>query len=169
MRPKYLIVGLAAVVLAAVAVDRAADAPVAGAAPSIRGTYMLDYRELPDGKQLRSPEVIGMLNFTADHRNFNVYWTQDGKPVSVSVISKYTLSATEYTEENIYSALNNSASGGATTYDTKAATGKSPVKIEGGKISFKFPLHDEPECVFDSSGLTATRAGTFVDHWKKVD
>jgi len=67
------------------------------AVPSIEGSYILDYRELPDGKQVRPPELVGMMTFTKDHRNFNIHWMQEGKPVSISLISKYTLSATEYT------------------------------------------------------------------------
>ena len=47
--------------------------------------------------------------------------------------------------------------------------GTELTKIDGDKISFKLPLHDEPEVVFDKDGLTATRAGAFVDHWKMVD
>ena len=57
-----------------------------GVSPSIRGNYVLDYRELPNGQRVRSPDVMGMMSFTRDTRNFNVYWTQDGKPVSVSTI-----------------------------------------------------------------------------------
>ena len=37
--------------------------------PCIRGSYVLEHRDLPDGRQVRSPEVIGMMTFTRDRRN----------------------------------------------------------------------------------------------------
>jgi len=135
-------------------------------APSIKGSYILEYRELPDGKQVRPPEVMGMMTFTRDHRNFNVYWMQDNKPVSISIISTYTLSPTEYTEQTLYAMANGQA---GVKYETKPLTGKSPVTIKDGRINFKLPLLGEPEVSFDDSGFTATRAGDFVDHWKKID
>src|SRR5262249_38402687 len=62
-----------------------------GMGPSIRGNYVLDYRELPGGKgHVRAPDVIGFMSFTHDTRNFNVYWTDNGKPAAVSTISHYT-------------------------------------------------------------------------------
>jgi len=134
---------------------------------SIEGSYVLDYRELPDGKQVHSPDVIGMMSFSKDHRNFNVYWQQDGKPASISAISKYTLSKTEFTEENIYY-LANGVDGKGPTYDTSSASGNSPVSMDNGKMQFKLPLHDEPKVTFDKDGFTATRLGAFVDHWTRV-
>jgi hypothetical protein len=136
---------------------------------SIDGTYELEYRELPDGKQMRPPEVIGAMNFINGRRNFNVYWTDNGKPVAISTISKYTFSPTEYTEQNIYTMMNDQTTGKPPTFDTSSTTGKSPVKIDGEKISFKLPLHNEPDLVFDAKGFTATEAAAFVDHWKKVE
>ena len=108
-----------------------------------------------------------MLTLTADHRNFNVYWKQDGKDFSISTISTYKLTATEFSETNIYAMINDSAKG--PTYDTSTATASSPVKITGDRVEFKLPLHDEPTVAFDSKSLTATRQGAFVDHWKKID
>src|SRR5262245_53004204 len=93
--------------------------------PSLVGNYILDYRELPDGKKVRYPEVLGWMTYTKTHRNLNVYWTENGKPTSVSMISKYTLSDKEYTEEGLYKAANEAGKGIA--YETKATSGKSPV------------------------------------------
>jgi len=67
-----------------------------------------------------------MLTLTADHRNFNVYWKQDGRDFSISTISTYKLTATEFSETNIYAMINDSAKG--PTYDTSTATASSPVK-----------------------------------------
>jgi len=54
-------------------------------------------------------------------------------------------------------------------YDHEMASGKSPITMDGAKIQCKFPLHDEPNVVFDGASLTASRAGAFVDHWKKTE
>lgn len=143
-------------------------AQTAKSAPSIAGNYVLEKRHLPDGKVVLPPEVQGMMTLTADRRNFNVYWQQDGKPVSVSIISKYNLSSSEMSEECSYYMIND-GSGKPPTYETTSSSGKSPVTIKGEKIEFQFPLHGEPKVVFDKSGMTATREGAFVDHWKKVD
>lgn len=137
-------------------------------APSIQGTYVLDFRELPDGKLVRPPEIVGMLTFTKDRRNFNVYWTENGKPVSISTISKYSLTETEYTEESLYY-FENGVGGKGPTYETTAVSGKAPVAAKGGQIEVQLPLHGEPKVFFDRNGLTAARAGAFVDHWKKID
>ena len=154
---------------AAIALAITAGLAARHAPPSIEGSYILDYRELPDGTKLRPPQVIGMITFTRDHRNFNVYWQDKGKTTSIGVVSKYSLTDKEYAEENIYGAMNDESSGKAPTYDTTATRGTSPVTVKGDKIEFNLPLRGEPAVVFDKSGMTATRAGAFVDHWKKLD
>jgi hypothetical protein len=163
-RKPLLLTTLLSTTLIALAFTLGADS---SPAPSIQGTYVLDYRELPDGKKLQAPDVIGLFTLTADHRNFNVYWKQDGKEFSLSTISTYKLTATEFSETNIYAMINDSAKG--ITYDTANATASSPVKITGDRVEFKLPLHDEPNVVFDSKSFTATHPGVFVDHWKKID
>ena len=135
--------------------------------PSIEGNYILDYRERPDGKKVRSPEIIGFMTYTKTHRNLNVYWTENGKPTSVSIVSKYTLSAKEYSEDGLYMAANEAGKGIA--YETTATHAQSPVTVTDGKIRFQLPLHGEPELAFEAGGFTATRQGVFIDHWKKID
>jgi hypothetical protein len=137
--------------------------------PSIAGTYELTSRDLPDGKQVLPPDLIGMVTFTKDRRNFNVYWQDNGKPVSISAVSRYTLSDKEYTEDNVYYMMNDAPAGKGLSYDTAHASARAPVTVTGDKIQFTLPLHGEPEVVFDKNGFTATRKGAFVDHWKKID
>ena len=146
-------------------------APAAPAPPSIEGNYVLDYRELPDGTKVRAPDVAGMMTFTKDRRNFNVYWKEKDKTVSIGIVSRYTLSAKEYTEENVYFTIADGVGGKAPVYDLSSAKGSSPVTVKDGRIQFQLPLHSEPEAVFEKGGLTATRTGDhgFVDHWKKID
>ena len=136
-------------------------------APSLVGSYMLESRELPDGKRLTAPDIVGMLTFTKDRRNFNVYWTENGKPSSISTIAEYTLSETEYAEKDLYFAQN--LGGAGITYDMTGRSGKAPVEIKDGKVTFRLPLHDEPVLTIEPDGnLTASRPGVFIDRWKRI-
>ena len=137
------------------------------AGPNIEGTYMLEYRELADGKKLVAPEIVGMLSFSKNVRNFNVYWMSGGKPSSISMVAKYTLSDKEYTEDCMYYAQNMDGKGIA--YETTATHGVSPVTMKDGAIGFTPALHGEPMLSITKSGMTAIRTGVFTDHWKKMD
>ncbi|MSR42279.1 MAG: hypothetical protein EXS10_10340 [Phycisphaerales bacterium] len=134
--------------------------------PSIEGSYILEYRMLPDGTKVVAPDLIGMMTFTETHRNFNVYWTANGKVSSISIISKYTLTDKEYTEDSIYYASDLDSKGIA--YEVTPSHGSTAVTSSGGKTLMKFPLHGEPTCEFDAHSFTATKDGVFVDHWKKI-
>ena len=153
----------------AAAILAAAGSARPSAAPSIEGTYVLEYRELPDGKRLQAPDIGGLFTATKTHRNFNVFWKEKGKTTSISIMSKYTLTEKEFTEENVFFCTGDEGSGKAPTYDTSSTKGSSPVTIKGDRIEWKMPLHDEPSVVFDKTSLTATRKDAFVDHWKKVN
>ena len=135
--------------------------------PKIEGTYMLEYRETSDGKKIMAPEILGMLSFSKNVRNFNVYWMSGGKPSSISMVAKYTLSDKEYTEDCMYYAQNMDGKG--ITYETTATHGVSPVTMKDGAIAFTPALHGEPMLSITKSGMTATRTGVFTDHWKKMD
>ena len=137
------------------------------AASNIEGTYMLEYRETSDGKKIMAPEIVGMLSFSKNVRNFNVYWMSGGKPSSISMVAKYTLSDKEYTEDCMYYAQNMDGKG--ITYETTATHGVSPVTMKDGAIGFTPALHGEPMLSITKSGMTATRTGVFTDHWKKMD
>ena len=136
-------------------------------AMSIEGNYVLDYRELPDGKKVHAPEIVGMLTYTKDRRNFNVYWADAGKGSSISLIAKYTFSESEYSEDNIFYAEN--MAGSPMVYDIKPSHVKSAVVMKDGHATVKMPLHGEPTMVFGADGnIIASRKDAFVDHWKKL-
>ncbi len=137
------------------------------AAPNIEGTYMLEYRETSDGKKIMAPEIVGMLSYSKTVRNFNFYGMLGGKPSSISMVAKYTLSDKEYTEDCMYYAQNMDGKGIA--YETTATHGVSPVTMKDGAIGFTPALHGEPILSITKSGMTATRTGVFTDHWKKMD
>jgi hypothetical protein len=135
-----------------------------GMAPSVDGHYMLDYRELPDGKRVHPPEVVGMCNLEKGHRNFNVTWKDGGKQYSVSTISKYSFDGKTWTEESMFY-LENTPAG--MKYGAAGEKSSAAVTHKDGKWEFKFPLHDEPSVVFSGKEFVATRPGVFVDHWSK--
>src|SRR5438046_7571738 len=80
--------------------------------PSIKGTYRLVSRDLPDGTKQVPPNIVGLITYTTKYRNFNIYWKgANGKPVSISSIATYQLTGTEYRETNVYYAVNDEAGG----------------------------------------------------------
>ncbi len=162
--------GAAAIGIAAVAgVGAGAAFAQAPRAPSIEGTYRLVSRTLPDGTKQSYPEVCGLLTFTREHRNFNVFWRDDaGKSFSASSISEYRLTDREFSEKSVYRMVHDEIGGKPVAYDFTGASGTSPVTSKEGRIEFQFPLHGEPSVVFEKGTLTATRPGAFVDHWEKV-
>lgn len=136
----------------------------------IVGTYQLTIRVLSDGTRLTAPEVMGLFTLTETHRNFNVVWQdKDGKHFSYSLVSKYTLTESEYTETVLFSVLNDEIGGNGLTYTTSEQTATVPVKISDGKLEIKMPF-DPVTIVFDGDRLIATSSdGTFTDYWKKIE
>ncbi|MDZ7291748.1 MAG: hypothetical protein ONB44_16050 [candidate division KSB1 bacterium] len=138
-------------------------------APSLVGTYKLIMRQLPDGTKQTAPEVMGLLTYTKTHRNFNVVWKDaNGKFFSYSVVSTYKLSATEYSETVIFSALNDQISGQPIKYDLTGASQTVPVTINGSRIEFKMPF-DPVTIVFDENWVTGKAEGGFTDYWERVE
>jgi hypothetical protein len=136
-------------------------------APSIEGTYRLVSRKTPDGTMLRPPDIMGLFTYTKTHRNFNIAQKDAaGKFRSFSLVSTYTLTATEYTETLLYSIRTEQIGGKEPIYDVSGQTGRAPVTVEGGRIQFKSPF-DPPSFVFEGNTLTATLDGR-VDVWEKV-
>ncbi len=137
--------------------------------PSIKGTYRLVSRDLPDGTKQVPPSIVGLITFTKHYRNFNIYWKDPrGKAVSISNIATYQLTDKEYRETSLYYLMNDESGGKGLSYDLSATSGTSPVVIKGTRIEMKLPLHGEPKLVFEGDRMTATREGAFVDHWERV-
>jgi hypothetical protein len=139
------------------------------ASPSIKGTYRLVSRDLPDGTKQVPPNIVGLITYTTKYRNFNIYWKgANGKPVSISNIATYQLTGKEYQETNVYYLTNDEAGGKGVSYDLSPTSAASPISMKGTRLQMKLPLHDEPTVVFDGEKMTATRKGAFVDHWVRV-
>ena len=156
-----LLLGIAALI--------AGTGQAAGEALSIEGTYKLVSRELPNGTKQGPPDVLGLITYTKEYRNFNVYVKDaTGKSFSISSISTYKLTEKEYSEKNIYYMVNDEDTGKGVTYDLSGSTATSPVSVKDRRIEFQLPLHGEPAVVFEGDKLTATRRGAFIDYWERV-
>jgi len=137
--------------------------------PSIEGTYRLVSRDLPDGTKEVPPKIVGLLTFTEEYRNFNIYWKDaSGKAASISYVATYQITDKEDRETSIYHFMNDEISGKGPSYDLSGPRGGSPVTMKGSRIEMKFPLYGEPKVVFEGNRMTATREGAFVDHWERV-
>jgi hypothetical protein len=136
-------------------------------AQEIEGTWRLVMRKLPDGKTQVPPAIQGAYTVHNGLQNLNVFWrTPEGKPASYSRISTYKMSATEYTETLLFTAMND-GSDKPPTYNLTGSTESTPVAREGGRLAFKLPF-DEPSLVFEGDKSTATAGGEFVDYWERV-
>jgi len=137
---------------------------------SIDGTYRLVEREYPDGSRLRPPDVVGLMTFTEDYRNLNIYWNDGaGNPASVSYLAHYTFTDTLYREESLYHMVNDEIAGHPIYYDVPGPSGSSPVFVDGEQIEIQLPLYDEPKLIFEGDSMTAIKDGVFIDHWEKVE
>jgi hypothetical protein len=144
--------------------------PQASSAPSIEGTYRLVSRQFPDGTMLKPPEVMGLWTYTKTHRNFNIVQKDAaGKFRSFSLVSTYTLTATEYTETFLFSIRTDQIGGKDIVYDLSGQTRSAPVTVAGGRLQFKLPF--EPRTlVFEGHKITATAEDNAnVDTWEKVE
>jgi hypothetical protein len=134
----------------------------------IEGTWRLVMRELPDGKKIKPPEVLGLASLANGNRNLNVVWrTPDGKIASVSVISTYKVTGSEYSETMLYSRLVDPSNPQGMLLNVSGETKTVPLKKEGGKIQYKLPF-DPPMVVVDGDKITATAEGAFTDYWERV-
>ncbi len=136
---------------------------------SIEGTYKLMSRKLPNGTIQKAPVVMGLNTYTKSYRNFSLVEKNDqGDMRSVSIISTYKLTATQYSETLLALVVSDQASGQEVTYDLSGKTATSPVTVEGGRIQFKLPVNPLPvSLVFKGDTFTATGPG-FIDTWERV-
>jgi hypothetical protein len=142
-------------------------------APSIEGTYQLVRREVADGTSHFPPDVMGMLTYTKEFRNFNVVWKDDeGRFYSESYVARYTLTEKEYAGTPEYLIVTDQIGGKGITHDLSNITAKSTVSFDGQRIRFALPQPFEKalsiDVEFDGTKLKATGKGNFIDFWEKV-
>jgi len=131
------------------------------------GTYRLVTRTLADGTVLTPPAVQGMGTFKNGMYQLIVYWrTPDGKPASLSSLSKWDWSDTEVTAKLLASMFDD-GSGKPPVYEWGGETKRVPVTRQGRRVSHPHPL-DPVFMVWEGDKETATLEGVFVDHWERV-
>jgi len=148
-----------------------ADAPAAGgraAIPDIAGTYELVKRVLSNGKEILPPAIGALYSMNDGRGNLNLFVkNEDGRLASESTISRYTLTAGEYCEWIVFTTRNNLDKPGVSNEAPAVTNHCSPVTLKDGRIVFE-PAGEGVVLSFDKDGMTATAAGQFVDHWKKL-
>lgn len=139
--------------------------PQAPSAPTIDGTYKLSSRKLPDGTVLKPPDIIGLQTYTKSYRNFNILnKNAEGKYDSLSIVSTYTLTPTEYTETPLFSI---SVRGQEIRHDLSGQTQRAAVTVDAGRLQFQRPV-EQRVTVFEGNRFISTSANN-VDVWEKVD
>jgi hypothetical protein len=131
------------------------------------GTYRLVMRKLADGTVLTPPAVQGMGTFKNGVYQLIVYWrTPDGKPASLSSLSKWEWSDTEVTAKPLASMFDD-GSGKSPIYTVGGETKRVPVARQGQRVSHQHPL-DPVFMVWEGDKETATLEGVFTDHWERM-
>jgi hypothetical protein len=141
----------------------------AGDEKILEGSYRLIKRVLPNGKELKYPDIVGSTTYTKTERNFNVMW-KDGKgaPVSLSLIATYTLSGGTYCEKPLYWMQNNMGMPGLSYEWPKEKNRCAEVESDAASTSFDVP--GEPERMrFTREGFVATAKDMWTDTWKRVE
>ena len=114
-----------------------------------------------------------MITYTKEFRNFSVVWKDDkGKFYSECYVARYTLTDQEYAETPEYLIVDDQIGGKGISYDLSNTTAKSPVSVDGGRISFALPQPFEQALSitveFDGAKVTATAKDGFIGYWEKV-
>ena len=137
----------------------------ASSVPSIEGTYKLSSRKLTDGTVLKPPDIMGLQTYTKSYRNFNILnKNAAGTYDSLSIVSTYTLTPTEYTETPLFSI---NVRGQDIRHDLSGQTQRAAVTMDAGRLQFQRPV-EQRVTVFEGNGFTSTSANN-VDVWEKVN
>jgi hypothetical protein len=156
-------------VLAAALTMPLAPRAAAGDEKILEGSYRLVKRVLPNGKKVKYPHIVGFMTYTATERSFNIMWKDaKGAPVSLSLISGYTLSGGKYCEKPVYWMQNNMGVPGISYDWPKEKSQCAEVATDATSTSFDVP--GEPERMrFTREGFVATAKDMWTDTWKRVE
>ena len=137
--------------------------------PSIEGTYKLISRQLPDGTTKTAPGAIGLLTFTKTHRNLNVVWEGPNDVLcSYSLSSSYKIRRGKFTENILFSSLNDHMVGQKAAYDLVGKNQTARV-VTGEALATEKLSVDLPTIVINGNRIISTAEGPFVDTWEKVE
>jgi hypothetical protein len=131
------------------------------------GTWRLVMRKLPNGTELKPPAVYGMSTTKNGVNQLIVFGpTPEGKPASVSSMSKWEWSETEVAVTPLLLILDD-GSGKTPFYAVGGETKRASIRKEGTRILYQHPT-DPPFISRDGDKMTATLEGAFVDYWERV-
>ena len=137
-------------------------------ADDLDGTWwQLVMRKLPDGTVQTPPTVHGLNTFKNGVNQLIVFWhTPDGKPSSLSQISKWEWTETEVAVTPVLVVFDD-GSGKPPVYTVGGERKATPVTRQGGRISYQHPTN-APYIVREGDKFTATLQGVFTDYWERV-
>jgi hypothetical protein len=92
---------------------------------------------------------------------------KDGTLASESTVSPYTLTAGEYCEWIMFTLRTDLDAPGVSNETPAVTRHRGPITLKDGRIGFE-PAGEGVVERFDKDGFTATAAGQFVGHWKKL-
>ena len=136
-------------------------------ADDLDSSWRLVMRKLPDGTVQTPPTVQGMFTSKNGVRQLIVFWpAPDGKPASLSELSKWERSAAEVAVTPML-VIFDDGSGKGPVYAVGGDRKIAPVARQGNRISYQDPI-DAPYIVWEGDRMTATLEGVFVDSWERV-
>lgn len=145
-----------------------ASPAAAGEEKLLVGSYRWVKRVLPGGGELKPPEIVGFMTFSKTHRSLNARWTGPaGEPVSLSLVSAYTVESGRYCETPLYWMQNNLDAPGV-AYDWPAAKAAcSALGRDASGTSFDVP-GEQVRFRVSRDGIIGSSHGRFDDHWERV-
>ena len=163
--------GRSGCVLAISAMSALAWTPARAATPreaSIDGTYQLVRRVLPNGSEVRPPDVMALYTLSRGQFSLNLFFKNpDGTLASESTIGRYTFNRKRYCEWIAYTTRNNLDRPGVTNDAPVLAQHCAPVALKAGRYEFSPPGEGVTMSV-GVEGFDAKIDGGGVDYWTKL-
>ncbi|HEX2897837.1 MAG TPA: hypothetical protein VHP63_07300 [candidate division Zixibacteria bacterium] len=133
------------------------------------GTYRLVSRfQVADSTTVTAPDIFGIATFEKGHRSTIISWRdQNGMVFASSIIAKFTLTDSAYSETILFGSTHNEIAGQPIKYNFEGQSGSSPVKRDGSKLTFKLPL-GAPVLTFDGDKLISTVEKVSIDAWERI-
>lgn len=138
------------------------------ASPSIDGTYELTERVMADGSVLRPPAIVALYTSVAGRFSLNLFIQHgDGLVASESTVGRFSFSAGKYCEWVTYTIRKDLDKPGVTSEAPPVSDHCTPVASKDGRFDFS-PPGEGVMVSYGAEGFTASIAGEFVDHWRKL-
>ena len=133
----------------------------------LHGSYRLVKRVGASGAEVKPPDALGFLTFTETHRTVIMKWkAEDGTPVSIALIARYTLHGGKYCETVDYGVQSQLGQEGVSYDPPQDAPQCTPAVTDASGLAFDIPS--------EKLRLRVTRDGIIVttprwtDTWEKT-